>query len=63
MFNFILFDFLIVLLFITFGDNSVIFGDIFIIFGDNFVIFGDIIPYPDFEAKQPDHRSYLPRTY
>ena len=47
----------------TFGDNSVIFGDIFIIFGDNFVIFGDIIPYPDFEAKQPVRRSYLPRTY
>jgi len=56
MFNFILSDFLIVLLFITFGD-------IFVIFGDNFVIFGDVIPYPDFEAIQPVRRSYLPHTY
>ena len=48
---------------LIFGDIFVTFGDIFIIFGDNFVIFGDIIPYQDFEAKQPDHRSYLPRTY
>lgn len=48
---------------ITFGDNFVIFGDISVIFGDNFVTFGDIIPYPDFEAKQPVRRSYLPRTY
>ena len=47
----------------TFGDVCITFGDIFIIFGDNFVIFGDIIPYPDFEAIQPDRRSYLPRTY
>ena len=54
----------------TFGDNLLTFGDIFISFGDNFVffgenllIFGDIIPYPDFEAIQPVHRSYLPRTY
>ena len=50
-------------IFISFGDNSVIFGDIFITFGDIFVTFGDIIPYPDFEAKQPVRRSYLPRTY
>ena len=48
---------------ITFGDIFIIFGDIFVIFGDNLVIFGDIIPYPDFEAKQPVRRSYLPRTY
>ena len=48
---------------ITFRDNLLIFGDIFVTFGDIFVIFGDIIPYPDFEAIQPDHRSYLPRTY
>ena len=48
---------------ITFGDIFIIFGNIFISFGDNFVIFGDIIPYPDFEAKQPVRRSYLPRTY
>ncbi len=41
----------------------VTFGDISVIFGDNFVIFGDIIPYPDFEAKQPVRRSYLPHTY
>ena len=47
----------------TFGDVCITFGDIFIIFGDIFVIFGDIIPYPDFEAKQPVRRSYLPRTY
>ena len=50
-------------IFITFGDVFVTFGDIFIIFGDNFVIFGDIISYPDFEAKQPVRRSYLPHTY
>ena len=50
-------------IFVIFGDNSVIFGDIFVIFGDNSVIFGDIIPYQDFEAIQPVHRSYLPRTY
>lgn len=47
----------------TFGDVCITFGDIFVTFGDNFVIFGDIIPYPDFEAKQPVRRSYLPRTY
>ena len=50
-------------IFVTFGDNFITFGDIFVTFGDIFVIFGDIIPYPDFEAIQPDHRSYLPRTY
>ena len=48
---------------IIFGDICIIFGDICITFGDNFVTFGDIIPYPDFEAKQPVRRSYLPRTY
>ena len=48
---------------ITFGDIFISFGDNSVIFGDNLLIFGDIIPYPDFEAKQPDHRSYLPRTY
>ena len=48
---------------ITFGDIFIIFGNIFISFGDNFVIFGDIIPYQDFEAKQPVRRSYLPHTY
>ena len=47
----------------TFGDVCITFGDIFVTFGDNFVIFGDIIPYPDFETKQPVRRSYLPRTY
>ena len=47
----------------TFGDICITFGDNFVIFGDNFVIFGDIIPYPDFEAIQPVHRSYLPHTY
>ena len=47
----------------TFGDVCITFGDIFVTFGDNFVIFGDIIPYPDFEAKQPVRRSYLPHTY
>ena len=48
---------------VIFGDNFVIFGDISVIFGDIFIIFGDIIPYQDFEAKQPDRRSYLPHTY
>ena len=48
---------------ITFGDIFVTFGDNSVIFGDIFIIFGDIIPYPDFEAKQPVRRSYLPRTY
>ena len=47
----------------TFGDIFVIFGDNSVIFGDIFIIFGDIIPYQDFEAKQPDRRSYLPHTY
>ena len=47
----------------TFGDICITFGDNFVIFGDNFVIFGDIIPYQDFEAIQPDRRSYLPHTY
>ena len=47
----------------TFGDIFISFGDNFVTFGDISVIFGDIIPYPDFEAKQPDRRSYLPRTY
>ena len=39
------------------------FGDVCITFGDNLLIFGDIIPYQDFEARQPVRRSYQPRTY
>ena len=48
---------------IIFGDNLLIFGEVCITFGDNSVIFGDIIPYQDFEARQPVRRSYQPRTY
>ena len=50
-------------IFISFGDIFISFGDNFVFFGENLLIFGDIIPYPDFEAIQPVHRSYLPRTY
>ena len=47
----------------TFEDVCITFGDNFIFFGDNSVFFGDIIPYQDFEARQPVRRSYQPRTY